>query len=127
MNCDQKFFICKHCGNIVGRIISGGVPMMCCGEKMEELVPNTVEAAVEKHIPVVRVDGNSIHVEVGSTMHPMTEEHLIQWVYLQTTKGGQRKCIGAGDEPKTSFVVTDDEPIAVFAYCNLHGLWKKEI
>jgi superoxide reductase len=125
--CNQKFYICKHCGNLIGMLHDGGVPMICCGEPMSELVANTVDASKEKHVPEVTVSGNNVEVKIGSAPHPMTEEHSIQWVYLQTQKGGQRKCLKPSDEPKATFAVTDDKPEAVFAYCNLHGLWKTEI
>ena len=127
MSKEVKFYICKHCGNIVGLIHNAGVPLVCCGEKMSELVPNTTEAATEKHLPVVEMDGNVVKVSVGSVEHPSTEEHYIAWVYLQTAHGGQRKAIKPGDKPEVSFALQDDELIAVYAYCNLHGLWQTEI
>lgn len=127
MSKEVKFYICKHCGNIVGLIHDSGVPLVCCGEKMSELVPNTTEAATEKHLPVVEMDGNVVKVSVGSVEHPSTEEHYIAWVYLETAHGGQRKAIKPGDKPEVSFALQDDELIAVYAYCNLHGLWKTEI
>lgn len=125
--CENKFYICEHCGNIVGMVNDGGVPMMCCGQKMKELVPNTVEASVEKHIPVVTVENNLITVKIGSAPHPMVEEHHILWVYLKTDRGGQRKCLAVGSEPTVTFAVSDEKPLSVYAYCNLHGLWKAEI
>ena len=126
--CENKFYVCKHCGNIVGMVHDAGVPMMCCGQKMTKLEPGTVEASHEKHIPVVTVDGNTVKVEIGSAAHPMIEEHSILWVYLQTTSGGQRKCLKVGAAPTVTFVLTDDDkPAAAYAYCNLHGLWKTEI
>ena len=119
-----KFFICKKCGNIVGMIVDSKMPLTCCGQEMQELVPNTVDAAKEKHVPEVCIDGNMVHVHVGSTEHPMTPEHYIQWVYLQTNKGGQRKILDPGDKPQLIFALTpDDFPVAAYAYCNLHGLW----
>ena len=127
MSKEVKFYICKHGGNIVGLIHNAGVPLVCCGEKMSELVPNTTEAATEKHLPVVEMDGNVVKVSVGSVEHPSTEEHYIAWVYLETAHGGQRKAIKPGDKPEVSFALQDDELIAVYAYCNLHGLWKTEI
>ena len=123
----SKFYICKHCGNIIGKIKDAGVPVFCCGEPMVELIPNTVEASNEKHLPVVSVDGNKVHVEVGSVAHPMSEPHLIEWIYLETEKGGQRKSLSATDAPVADFVVEDDKAVAVYAYCNLHGLWKTEL
>ncbi len=125
--CENRFFVCEHCGNIVGMVHDAGVPMMCCGQKMTQLVPGTVEASLEKHIPVVTVDNNSVTAVVGSVAHPMAEEHHIAWVYLQTDRGGQRKCIPVGGEPKVTFALADEKPVAVYAYCNLHGLWKTDI
>lgn len=119
MSQEQKFFICKHCGNLVGMIHNAGVKIICCGEPMAELVPNTTDAAGEKHLPVVEVSGKQVTVSVGSVPHPMTEEHHIAWVYLQTAKGGQRKSLPVGGEPKVTFLLEDDEPVAAFAYCNL--------
>ncbi len=119
----SKFFICSHCGNVIGKVIDKGVPLMCCGVKMQELVPNTVEASTEKHLPTVNVDGNTIKVKVGSVAHPMTDEHHISFVYLETNAGGQRKNLSGA--PETEFALSSGEkPIAVYAYCNLHGLWK---
>lgn len=123
----QKFFICKHCGNMVGLIKDKGVPLVCCGEEMAELIPNTVEASTEKHLPVVTVTGDGITVQVGSTAHPMEEAHHISFVYVETKRGGQRKCLKIGETPNLAFCFSNDEPVAVYAYCNLHGLWKTEI
>ena len=123
----MKFFICEHCGNLIGVINDAGVPMMCCGQKMTQLIPGTVEASVEKHLPVVTVDGDKVKVEVGSVAHPMAEEHSILWVYLQTDKGGQRKNLKVGKAPVAEFSLLDEKPVAAYAYCNLHGLWKTEI
>ena len=120
----KKFFVCKHCGNMIGLLHDAGVPMMCCGEKMVELVPNTTDAAQEKHVPVATVEGNKGVVNVGSVDHPMLDEHWIQWVYLETDKGGHRKVLNPGEKPNVVFALTEDEkPIAVYEYCNLHGLW----
>ena len=125
---EQKFYICEHCGNIVVKVHDVGVPVFCCGQKMTELVPGAVEASVEKHVPAVSVEGNVVKVAVGSVAHPMAEEHYIPWVYLQTSVGGQRKNLNPGSEPVVTFALAEGEkPVAVFAYCNLHGLWKAEI
>lgn len=121
---NQKFFRCKHCGNFVGLINNANVPMICCNEKMEELVPNTVEASKEKHIPMVKIEGDNVYVQVGDILHPALTEHHIEFIYLQTENGGQRKSIKVGSEPKASFKLIDDKVVAVFAFCNLHGLWK---
>lgn len=124
---ENRFYICPVCGNIVGLVHDAGVPLMCCGKKMVKLEAGAVEASTEKHIPVCSVEGDKVNVEVGSVLHPMTEEHLIQWVYLRTDRGGQRKALTAGSEPKVSFALCDEKPLAVYAYCNLHGLWMAEI
>ena len=124
---ENRFYICEHCGNLIGMINDAGVPMMCCGQKMSELKPGTVEASAEKHIPVVTIEGNIVKVEIGSVAHPMIEEHSILWVYLQTDRGGQHKCLEVGKEPVVTFALTDEKPVAAYAYCNLHGLWKADI
>lgn len=123
----KKFYLCKHCGNLVGMINNSGVPIICCGEEMMELVPNTTDAAQEKHVPVVTVDGNKVTVGVGSVPHPMEEAHFIQWIYLLTENGGQRKALKPGNAPKAEFQLVDDKAVAALAYCNLHGLWKADI
>ena len=123
----NKFYICRHCGNLIGMVNDAGVPMSCCGEKMEMLVPNSVDASNEKHVPVVSIEGDVVHVKVGEVAHPMVEEHFIQWVYLHTERGGQRKSLKPGEAPEVSFTLNGDKAIAVYEYCNLHGLWVKEI
>ena len=124
----MKFFICEHCGNIIAMVRDKGVPVMCCGQKMTEIVPGTTEAAVEKHIPVYEVKDNKVYVTVGSVEHPMLPEHYIEWIALETTNGNQRKPLKPGDAPKAVFALNEgDEVLAVYAYCNLHGLWKKEL
>lgn len=123
----KKFYICEHCGNIIGMVKNKGVPVMCCGQKMKELVPNTVEASGEKHIPAVTVEGNVLKVNVGSVNHPMAEEHFIEWVYVETENGGMRKNLKPGQEPNVTFALGEDKAIAVYAYCNLHGLWMAEV
>ncbi len=122
-----KFYICKTCGNIIHTINASGIPMMCCGSKMEELIPNTVEASGEKHIPAVTVQDGTVNVNVGSVDHPMVDEHFIEWVYVETEKGGQLKYMKPGQNPNVSFALGDDKAVKVYAYCNLHGLWMTEI
>ena len=124
---ETKFYICERCGNIAGMIHDSGVNPVCCGQKMTRLEAGAVEASHEKHIPKVTVEGNTVIAEVGSVLHPMSEEHHIAWVYLQTDKGGQRKALAPTDAPIAKFALADEKPIAVYAYCNLHGLWKAEI
>ena len=120
-----KFYICEHCGNIVTKVKDAGVPVMCCGQKMKELIPGTTEAATEKHIPVYSVEGNLVKVQVGSVAHPMLPEHYIEWVFLQTAQGTQCKKLHPGEAPQASFALCEGDTVeAVYAYCNLHGLWK---
>ena len=121
------FKICRHCGNMVGVLQDSGVPMVCCGEPMKALNPNTVEASGEKHVPVVRVEGSQVTVDVGSVTHPMLPEHFIQWVAVETDKGMHRRNLQAGEGPKATFQLGEEKPLAVYAYCNLHGLWKTDI
>lgn len=122
---EMRFYICKHCGNIVAYATNKGVPVVCCGEKMQELVPNTTDASKEKHVPVITVDGGKVTVKIGSAPHPMTEQHYIEWVSLQTKEGNQRKALKPGDAPEVCFMICPDDKVeAVYAYCNLHGLWK---
>lgn len=123
---EQKFYICEHCGKIVALVKESGVPVMCCGQKMKEIIPGTVEASKEKHIPVYTKEGNKVTVRVGEVDHPMIPEHYIEWVSLQTKFGNQRKALKPGDKPEVCFYVCEDDEIeAVYAYCNLHSLWKK--
>lgn len=122
---ELKFYRCEHCGNIIAYVKSSGVPVVCCGEKMKELVPGTTDAAVEKHVPVYTVEGNVVNVKVGSVTHPMLEEHSIEWIALQTNKGNQRKILKPGEAPEANFYLGEGEEVeAVYEYCNLHGLWK---
>lgn len=122
---ELKYFICEHCGNIITMVEDKGVPVFCCGQKMTPLVPGTVEAAHEKHIPVYTVDNGVVHVTVGSVEHPMLDAHYITWISLQTKQGSQIKHLKPGEAPKVDFALTEgDEVVAVYAYCNLHGLWK---
>ena len=123
----KKFYICEHCGNIIEKVNDSGVPVVCCGQKMKELVPGTVDASREKHIPEVEVNGDVVNVVVGSVEHPMTEAHSIQWIYLETDKGSQIKYLKPDEAPRASFSLNGEKPIAVYEYCNLHGLWVKEI
>lgn len=123
----MKFYVCMHCGNIVAFANNAGVPIMCCGQKMDELVPNTVEASAEKHLPVISREGNLITVAVGSVAHPMGEDHMIEWVALETQQGNQRKYLIVDGEPSVQFALVEgDAVVAAYAYCNLHGLWKTE-
>lgn len=127
MDTTPKFFVCMHCGNVVEKLHDTGVPVVCCGEAMHALVPGTVDAALEKHVPVCSVEGRLVHVKVGEVAHPMLEEHHIGWIWLQTKNGGQRAITWPGSEAKATFVLADgDEPLAAYEWCNLHGLWKAD-
>lgn len=120
-----KFYLCEKCGNEVEMIYSSGVTPVCCGSKMTELVAGTVEASREKHIPVYTVSENVVSVNIGSIDHPMVEEHFIEWVVLETNKGVSRKMLKAGEQPHTEFSLLEgEEVVSVYAYCNLHGLWR---
>ena len=124
---NTKFYICPHCGNLVEMVNDAGVNPICCGQKMTLLEPNTVEASGEKHIPAVTVADGLVTVNVGSVDHPMVDVHYIEWVYVKTEKGGQRKYLNPGEAPNVTFQLVDDKAVAVYAYCNLHGLWMTEI
>ena len=126
MLCETRFFRCEICGNLVGMIHASGAKMTCCGQEMTELVPGSVDASHEKHVPVIKQNGDTVTIHIGSVDHPMTEEHHIGWVYLQTTDGGQRKCLAVGGAPEVTFALGGAKPVAAYAYCNLHGLWKAD-
>jgi len=127
MKKEPKFYICKHCGNVVTFIKESGAPLTCCGDLMTEIIPNAVEASTEKHLPVVTLEGNTVSVVVGSVEHPMLPEHFIQWIYLETEKGLQMKYLSPGEKPQAVFELSGEKAIAVYEYCNLHGLWKTVI
>ena len=114
--------------SIIMLISGGGADISAGGKPMSFLTANTTDAAQEKHVPQVTVDGRKVIVKVGSVEHPMTDAHLIQWIYLQTKRGGQYVHLGATDKPEAEFIVADgDEPVAAYEFCNLHGLWKADI
>ena len=121
----MKFYICETCGNIITHVNASGVPVFCCGKPMKELIPGTTDAAVEKHVPVYAVEGNTVTVQVGSVEHPMLDVHFIQWVAVESKEGVQIKYLQPGQAPKAVFALSEgDELVAVYEYCNLHGLWK---
>ena len=122
---EMKFYVCKHCGNVIAVVKQRSANITCCGQRMSELVPGVTDAAVEKHVPVFEIADNKVIVTVGSAEHPMLEEHYIEWIAVQTTSGNQRKTLKPGEPPKACFALCDGEEIeAVYAYCNLHKLWK---
>ena len=123
---NKKFLVCEHCGNFVGVIKDSGVPMICCGQPMTVLNANTVDASGEKHLPVVTVlDNKSIKVDVGSVHHPMLPEHHISFVYVETENGGIQ--VNLKDKPEAVVYLGEEKAVAVYEYCNLHGLWKTEL
>ena len=122
-----KFYRCPHCGNIIIKVHDAGVPVKCCGQNMEELIPGTSDGAAEKHVPAVEVDGKVVRVQIGSVEHPMVDVHYIEWIGLESKEGFEIKYLKPGISPYAEFVLSDsDEPIAVYEYCNLHGLWKAD-
>ena len=121
----MKFYRCEHCGNIVIYLKDAGVPVVCCGAEMQELRPGTVDASVEKHVPLVEKDGSRVTVSVGAAEHPMIPEHFIQWILLETSEGIQQKPLAPGQEPRAVFQLSEhDKVVSAYEYCNLHGLWK---
>ena len=123
----QKFYRCSVCGQIVAIVKETGVPIICCGQPMKEIIAGTTEASQEKHIPVILINNGKVDVCVGSVEHPMTPEHYIEWISIQTNKGNQRKVLTPGEPAKASFFIDLNEQIeAVYAYCNLHSLWKNQ-
>ena len=121
----MKFYICETCGNIITHVNASGVPVFCCGKPMKELVPGTTDAAVEKHVPAYSVEGSLVRVKVGSVEHPMLDVHFIQWIAVESKQGVQIKYLQPGQAPKAVFALSEgDELVAVYEYCNLHGLWK---
>ena len=126
MDMATRFYKCNHCGNVIQKVVDSKVPVVCCGEKMTELIPGTVDASVEKHLPVVTwIDDKTIKVQVGSVAHPMSAEHHIAFIYVETENGGIR--VDLKDTPEAVVVLGDEKPVAVYEYCNLHGLWKTEL
>lgn len=119
-----KFFKCKHCGQIIAVVKETMVPIICCGEKMEEIIPGVSDGAFEKHVPVVSIDGDTVTVRVGEIDHPMVDVHYIEWIALETKTGNQRKKLNPSDHPQAVFkMVEGDEVVCAYAYCNLHGLY----
>lgn len=124
----MKFYICRHCGNIVTKLTSSKVPLHCCGQPMELLEAGVTDAATEKHVPVVTVEGNLVKVAVGAVPHPMVEEHFIQWVAVETERDALVHWFHPGEAPEAVFALAEGQQVkAVYEYCNLHGLWKKDL
>lgn len=123
------FFECKEKRGILGLITGSKEEMLkCIGSNFEELDATKSEGAGEKHLPDVTVDGDMVTVRIGSVAHPMSEEHSIGWIYLETEKGSQLKKLTPDMEPMAQFALSpDDRAVAAFAYCNLHGFWETKI
>ncbi len=124
---ESRFYICKHCKNIIGVIHDEGGNLCCCDDKMTHLKPRNENEWEDKHAPKVKKTQNGIQVDVGEIMHPMTDSHGISWIYLQTDRGGQRKCLEPNTKPTANFSLNNEKPVAAYAYCNMHGLWKTDI
>ena len=123
-----KFFLCTTCGNVVVKVVDSGVVPVCCGDEMQELVPASTDGALERHVPVVECrDDCTIVVKIGSLPHPMAEEHHIVFIYVETANGGQIQYLKPKETPQAVFCVCEDKPLAVYAYCNIHGLWKTDV
>ncbi len=121
----MKLYVCSHCGNIITYLENNGVPVTCCGEKMQEIAPNTFDAAKEKHVPVIEVKDLLATVSVGSVTHPMQEDHYIKWIILETTEGYKVKKLNYVDAPVAIFSLLDgEEVISAYEFCNKHGVWK---
>lgn len=122
-----NFLKCNSCGNIILMVEDQGIPIMCCGDEMEVMKANVSDGATEKHVPVICVEGNQVKVTVGSVAHPMIDEHHIAWIFIETTNGGQMKYLNHTGAPEAVFVLAEGEKlVAVYEFCNLHGLWKAE-
>jgi len=126
MNNKRKFYKCPRCRNIISFVHYSGVDVICCGERMAELTPNTTDAAKEKHVPVAAREGNKLTVTVGSAPHPMTEEHHIAWIVVVDGDRTQRVTLSSTQAPSADFFVSGG-PVTVYEFCNLHGLWTAEL
>lgn len=125
---ETKFYLCRHCGNLLVKVFDSGIDPVCCGVQMQELVPNLSDGKMEKHVPFVQISSdNTVKVRVGSEPHPMKEDHFIEFIYLQTEHGGQIRYLHPQDLPEVEFESCNERVTAVYAYCNLHGLWKTEV
>ncbi len=122
----MKYYLCEHCGNIIEFVHDSGVPVVCCGQKMTELVPGSVDASAEKHVPVVTIEDNIVKVFIGEAEHPMVPEHFIEWIAIKTEQGQQRKYLKPGEKPEAVFALAEgDKFVEAYEWCNIHGLWKK--
>jgi superoxide reductase len=118
-----EIYKCEACGNIVEVLHGGGGELVCCGEPMKKLVENTVDAAKEKHVPVIEKVEGGVKVKVGSVAHPMEEKHYIEWIEIIADGKACRQFLKPGEAPE-AFFKTDAKSVTAREYCNLHGLWK---
>lgn len=124
----MEFYRCEICGNIIVYVKNSGVKVVCCGKPMTAIVPHTIDLGAEKHVPVIEQKGNEVKVKIGSTEHPMSNEHYIEWIFLQTKQGNQRKQLKPTDKPEVCFSLCNKDKVeAAYEYCNIHGLWKTEL
>lgn len=117
-----EVYKCEHCGNIVEIVHGGGAPLVCCGEEMKQLTENTVDAAKEKHVPVIEIGDGTVKVTVGSVLHPMEEKHYIEWIEVIADGKVYRQALKPGDVPTATFNITATS-LSARELCNLHGLW----
>lgn len=120
-----QIYRCEVCGNIIGVLHGSKGELVCCGEPMTLVEANTVDAAVEKHVPVMEKADGGVRVKVGSVPHPMQDEHYIEWIQVRNDGMSCLKFLDPGDEPEALFPIESEE-LAACEYCNIHGLWKKE-
>lgn len=124
---EPKFYQCPICGNVMVKLSDSGVTPSCCGKSMEMMVPRTDDASAgEKHQPVVKQDGQTFLVEVGSVPHPMVDSHFIQWVCLVSERAAQIQFLRPGEKPEARFCCAQ-QPSQVYAFCNIHGLWRSDL
>lgn len=126
------FYHCPHCGNIAVKTNDSGAPISCCGQPMQPLVPHTAEAGAEKHLPAVsrscKISSQncSLTARIGTAPHPMADDHHINWICLQTDRGFHLQHLAPGAQPQAEFCCGSAKPLAVYAYCNIHGLWRHD-
>lgn len=129
----NAIYHCPICGNMVEVVEEGLGQLVCCGKPMIKMQENSIDASREKHVPVVQMDGNIVSVSIGSTTHPMTEDHWIKWIELSVGNTNYRQELSPTDKPEVKFVINDycstscvNMKLTARALCNLHGLWKNE-
>ena len=122
-----KFYVCESCNSVLELVEGKDAKPVCAGQAIKPLEVKSLEEGSEKHLPDIYVQDKVVTVQLGTVPHPMIEEHLIQWIELETDRGVYRRRLRAGDEPVVNFRLEDEKPLAVYAYCNLHGLWRAQV